>query len=53
VMSLKTIPFFGKSGTSRTAARNLEIVSGAIARRCYSPSWFGQLRLVAKRNSRS
>ena len=30
VMSLKTIPFFGKSGTSRTAVRNLSIKSEVI-----------------------
>jgi len=31
VMSLKTIPFFGKSGTSRTPARNFSIISKPIA----------------------
>src|SRR5205085_12101685 len=31
VISLKTIPALGKSGTSRTAARSLESVSSAIA----------------------
>jgi hypothetical protein len=30
VMSLNVMPFFGKSGTSRTAARSLSTVSEAI-----------------------
>src|SRR5437870_4170798 len=30
VMSLNTMPFFGKSGTSRTAARSLSMISEAI-----------------------
>jgi hypothetical protein len=31
---LKTMPFLGKSGTSRTPARNLSIVSDCIAGTC-------------------
>jgi hypothetical protein len=31
VISLKTMPFFGKSGTSRTPPRSISSVSKAIA----------------------
>ena len=46
VMSLKTIPFFGKSGTSRTPERSFSILSGAIGANASEAGGKGQCAVI-------